>query len=300
MTSNRTSSRITKSPRSNRRIVKRAAIGLAAVVVAGGALVSYASWQTENDIEAFRDRVDELGIEHPSAIYDQDAVAGLPAPVQHYFAFTFVGESTPMASVHMEMEGEFRRPQTEGFHPTTAEQTVAIGAPGMTFSARTSMAPGLWARAYDHYAEGEMEMKAKVMSTFTVVDESETPELNQTSLQRWLLESPLYPAALLPGGPVHWQAIDNNHARAIVSADGLEASLVATFRADGSIESFHAEHDGDLDTPYHGSGEYVLRSDERIVDGIRIPHRFTIGRAADGERYPFWTGEITDLEFIAG
>lgn len=283
----------------SRRIFKRAGVGLAAVALTGGALVSYASWQTENDIEAFRDRVDELGFEHPSAVYDADAVTDLPVPVQRYFAFTFVGQSTPMASVHIEMEGEFRRPLTEGFNPTTAEQTIAIGAPGLTFSARTSMAPGLWARAYDHYSEGEMEMKAKIMSAFTVVDESETPELNQTSLQRWLLESPLYPAALLPGGPVTWEAIDPDHARAIVSADGLEASLVATFRADGSIESFHAEHDGDLETPYHGSGEYGLRSGERVIDGIRIPHQFTIGRAAGGERYPFWTGEITELDFIA-
>ena len=283
------------------RFAKRAAIPLAAVVALLAVVVAYSTRQTEADLRELRDRVEVIGLANPSPIYGPGTGAftsgGLPEPVRRYFDYTFVEKVGPISYMEVTMDGDFRRPLTEGFSPTTAEQTIAVGTPSLMFSARTSMAPGIWARAYDFYANGEMEMKAKVMSTLTVVDESETPELNQTSLQRWLLESPMYPAALLPGGPVRWEPIDDSHARAVVSADGLEASLVATFRPDGSLESFAAEEDGDLTTPYHGSGEHVSRDDYRLVQGMMIPHSFTISRAAGGELFPFWTGDIETVRF---
>ena len=56
---------------------------------------------------------------------------------------------------------------------------------------------------------------------------------------------------------------------------------------------------GPLTTPYHGSGEHVLRDDYRLVDGMMIPHSFTISRAAGGERFPFWNGAIETITFHA-
>ncbi len=291
----------TNSARRLRRIAKRTAIALVAVLVLFGVVVAYSARQTEADIAAHHDRIASIGTANPAGVYDPTKSADVPAPVQRYFDYTFVNggaeAATPITFVELTMAGDFRRPLTEGFSPTTAEQTIAVGTPALMFSARTTMFPGVWARAYDAYAEGRMEMKAKVMSTLAVVDESETPELNQTSLRRWLLESPLYPAALLPGGDVRWEAIDETHARAIVAADGQEASLVATFRANGSLESFDAEIDGDLTTPYHGSGEHVSRDDDRLVSGMMIPHSFMVARAADGETFPFWKGEIESIIF---
>ncbi len=283
-----------------RRFSKWSSIILAGMLVVLGIVVAYSARQTEADIQAFRNRVEAIGAGAPSPVYDVAANGHLPEPVQRYFDYVFVDATEPVAFVELTMDGDFRRPLTDGFNPTTAEQTIAVGTPSLMFSARTNMFPGFWARAYDFYAEGSMEMKAKVMSTLTVVDESETQELNQTSLRRWLLESPMYPAALLPGGPVRWEPIDDTHARAIVVADGLEASLIATFRADGSLESFAAEEDGDLTTPYHGSGEHVLRDDYRLIDGLMIPHSFTIARAAAGETFPFWTGEVETITFHSG
>ena len=280
-----------------RCVLKRSSIVLAVIVLLLGAAVAYAARQTDADIQHLQDRVAAIGVANPSPVYDADAVGELPEPVQRYFDYTFVEAQQPIGFVKLTMDGDFRRPLTDGFTSTTAEQTIAVGTPSLMFSARTSLFPGIWARAYDFYADGEMEMKAKVMSALTVLDESSTPELNQTSLRRWLLESPMYPAALLPGGPVRWEPIDDRHARAIVAADGLEASLVATFRADASLESFASEEDGDLTTPYHGSGEHVLRGDYRLVAGMMIPHSFTISRVAGGERFPFWAGEVETITF---
>lgn len=276
---------------------------VAVPLATAAAAVGVSSARTETDIAAHAAKVRASAQDHPSPTLDPAALAALPPPVRAYLRFAFPEPPRPLRTVALAMEGEFRRPRTEGFAPTTAEQTIAVGTPALVFAATTPIGPGLWARAYDAFADGRMEMKAKILSTLTVVDERENDELNRISLRRWLLESPLYPVALLPGGPVRWEPVDERRARAIVSsgvsAGGLEASLVASFRPDGSLERFDAEADGDLNTPYHGSGEHVTRTDYRPVDGMMIPMGFDIGRAAGGKVHPFWRGRLTRIAFAS-
>ncbi|GHB37864.1 hypothetical protein GCM10007094_28990 [Pseudovibrio japonicus] len=272
------------------------ALSLSAIALTS-TYVAYSTWQTEADIKAHRQNVIALAQQTEGPNWDNAALSTLPKVVQRYLQFSFPNGPTNISHVSMEMEGQFRRPQTEGFAATTAEQVVAANTPALAFSATTPIIPGVWARAYDAYADVRMEMKAKILSTITVVDEKETPELNATSLRRWLLESPLYPVALMPGGPVTWEAIDDTRARATVTMSGYSASLVATFREDGSLERFDAEEDGDLTSPYHGSGEHVYRTDYKEVSGMMIPHKFIIARAAKGKILPFWNGHLTSITF---
>ncbi|MFK7964759.1 MAG: DUF6544 family protein [Burkholderiaceae bacterium] len=278
---------------------KLKAVGVSTAVVAlvGAGVLWFASRATEQDIAAFSKRVVNLAATSPSPAIDRAGWSQLPAPIQRYFGFVFPEDAPANSVVALEAEGEFRRPLTESFSPTTAEQTIAIGEPALMFSATTSVLPGIWARAYDYFAQGEMEMKAKILSLVTVVDESETPTLNQISLRRWLLESALYPQALLPGGPVTWEAIDNSSARAVIEQGGLRATMVAHIDEAGRMTHMSAEQDGDLLTPYHGSGEHVSRSDYQRVGNQMIPMDFTISRAADGKIYPFWEGSITSITF---
>jgi hypothetical protein len=286
----------TPKPR-GRRILRGTLITCGALVAVVGLTIGGFSWSTERDISGHRDRVADLAADAGAVTVDTAAIADLPEPVQRWAEFTFPGGYDNLPSItEFTMEGDFRQPLKEDFNPTTAEQIAATRTPAFVFSARVDMGPGIWARAYDAFGDGKMEMKAKIESTLTVVDEKETPELNVTSLQRWLLESPMYPAAMLPGGPVTWEAVDDSHARATVQADGMQASLVATFGDDGSLLAFDAEKDGDLTTPYHGSGEHTSRGDYRDVDGIMLPYEFEIARAAKGEIYPFWRGTLKTVD----
>lgn len=279
-------------------ILKLAGLAALAAILALAGAVWIAAARTEADIEAHEARVAGLGMASPAPSVPEDAdLAGLPDPVRRYLAFAFRGPVPAHGVVRLSAEGAFRRPLTEGFAPTTAEQVIAVGTPALMFSATTPMAPGVWARAYDAYAEGGMEMKAKVLSALTVVDERGSPDLDRASLRRWLLEAPLYPQALLPGGPVTWEAIDDTTARAVARAHGVEASMVAHFAEDGRLLRMVAEADGDLATPYHGSGEHVVRDDYRAVGNQMIPMRFTISRMGGGEVLPFWDGRVTAIAF---
>lgn len=272
------------------------AFALSVTAVSGATLWALAS-ATESDIRGHRVAVVNAGARAAPSTPGTPSLAALPAPVQRYFKFVFPGAVPRATHVDIEMQGRFRRPKTQSFTPTTAEQTIAVGTPAMVFSATTPIVLGVWARAYDAYVDGRMDMKAKVLSAVAVVNESSSPELNRISLRRWLLESPLYPMAMLPGGPVRWEAIDEQRARAVVTYNGLSASLVARFAPDGRLLRFDAEEDGDLTTSYHGSGEHVARDDYQLVDGVRVPMKFVIARAAGGKLYPFWDGRVMSIRF---
>lgn len=286
-----------------RHLLYRSAIAAAALAVTGGAMLAWLTSRTEADISAHRERVVLQARQAPPGTVSAQAMAALPAPVQRYFAFTFRGAASPQAShVELAMEGRFRRPRSDAFTPTRAEQTIAVHTPALVFAATTPLlagVPALTARAYDAYAGGQMEMKAKLLSAITVVDEPASPTLNRISLRRWLLESPLYPMALLPGGAVRWEAMDAQRARAVVTLGQDSAALVATFGSDGRLLRFDAEEDGDLRTSYHGSGEYASRDEFEAVDGMMIPKRFVIARAAAGRILPFWEGRVTRIRFVA-
>jgi len=281
-------------------------IGIAALAVAtaGGAWLAWSAARTEADIAAHRAQVIAEARRARPATPSPEALAALPEPVRRYIAFTFRGATPPTARVvSLTMTGRFRRPGSTTFTDTRAEQTIAIHTPALLFDATTPLLPGLpalTARAYDAYADGQMAMKAKLLSAITVMDEPASPVLDRISLRRWLLESPLYPMALLPGGPVHWDAIDARRARATVVRGGQRAALVATFADDGRLLRFEAEDDGDLATPYHGSGEHGARDAYALVDGVMVPRRFMIARAAGGRILPFWEGQVTAIRFADG
>ena len=279
------------------KTLKITGLAVAVLLAVAAGTVAIQSRSTERDIDAFEARVARLGAATPSPAFDAVRIAQLPEPVQRWFKYTFRGEPGRYAVVRLATEGDFRRPLTEAFNPTTAEQVIATGVPALMFSATTSVMPGVWARAYDFFADGQMEMKAKVLSAITVVDESQTPELNVISLRRWLLESALYPAALLPGGPVTWQPVDDQSARAVVESKGMRATMLAHFDAEGQMTRMTAEADGDLSTPYHGSGEQVTRSEYRQLGNQMIPMRFTISRANGGKVYPFFKARVTSIAF---
>ena len=272
----------------------RAGAGLGAVLAAAAVWLWTSQAAMEREIEAQHQRLKRLPAGTAPAA-GRAAWQALPMPVQRYLAFAFPSGPGPHVTAEMSMEGRFRRPQTTTFMPTTARQSASSAQPALMFDATTPVAPGIQARVYDAYIGGQMVMQARLLSALTVLDERSSPLLDRISLRRWLLESPLYPQALLPGGAVAWEAVADDRARAVVRFGGAEASLLARFAPDGSLLSFEAEEDGDLGTPYHGSGEHVARGDYRLVDGVRVPMRFVISRRSAGVLHPFWDGRVVRL-----
>jgi len=269
-------------------------IGLCASFVA---LICYADYSLSRTIQTFEH--DVIAAARTFPLPTPEHMQRLPLPVQRYFTFTFPNgfPETKQYAIY-KMEGMFRRPLTQKFEPTLARQVASLSLPDMVFSATTPILGPIWATVYDRFMNGEMEMVAKLLSIFSVVHEDRNAHLNQISLRRWLLESPTFPIALLPGPVVSWHPIDDNHALAVAKAHGIKAELIATFGPNGELLSFDATQGGDLNTPYHGSGERVSRSDYQKIENMRIPMTFEISRIGkNGIVHPFWRGRIQDITF---
>lgn len=272
-------------------------IGLLGLSIVFSLFIVYSDYSMDQIIEGFERRI--IASATPFSPPSAQEIQNLPQPVQRYLDFTFPnGFPKQKQYVVVKMQGMFRRPLTQSFEPTTARQVASFTRPDMVFSASTPIFGPIWADVYDRFIEGEMQMEAKLLSAFSVMHEDKNPSLNQISLRRWLLESPTYPMALLPGGIVTWHAIDDTHALAVASAYGIKAELMATFGPNGELLSFDATKPGDLTTPYHGSGERVSRSDFQLIDNIRLPLSFEISRVGrDAIAHPFWRARITDIHF---
>ncbi len=277
--------------------MKTFALSLLGLSIAFSLFIGYSDHSMKQTIQNFEQHIIASAQPFPPPCAPE--IQALPQPVQRYFSFTFPnGFPAQKQYVVVKMQGMFRRPLNESFEPTTARQVASFIQPDMVFSASTPILGPIWADVYDRFIDGEMQMEAKLLSAFSVVHEDKNPSLNQISLRRWLLESPTYPMALLPGGIVTWHAIDDTHALAVASAYGIKAELIATFGPNGELLSFDATAPGDLTTPYHGSGERVSRSDFQLVDNIRLPMSFEISRVGkDAIVYPFWRARITDIHF---
>ena len=274
---------------------------LAVLLLSGAAYLGWMANGTQREIDGFRAAALTAAVAAPRSPDTSDAaLAALPPPVQRYLRFAFPDPSAARHVVmRVEMEGQFRRPLTESFNPTTAQQMASSATPALVFDATTPIMGVLWARAFDGYVNGRMEMRAKLLSAVEVVHENEfsSPALNLISLRRWLMESATYPQALLPGGHVTWEAIDEHSARAVARLGEQRIGVIARFSPSGEMLGMEAETDGDLNTPYHGSGEHVARSDYRLMQGVRVPMAFTFSRAAGGQVHPFWKGRVTRLQF---
>ncbi|MDJ0931512.1 DUF6544 family protein [Breoghania sp.] len=258
-------------------------LALLIIIVAIASFLSWGIWRTGCDIAALEDQVRERA-SAPRVTPDQ--MAALPDGTDGLPAF-----------VRIKAAGDFRRLLTENFQPTSAEQIISTRSPDFVFHATTPIPGPIWAAAYDGYVAGRMEMRAKLVSAITLLHFTNDAQLDRLSLRRWLLEASSWPPALLPDGPVIWQAIDDSTARALVSDHGITENMIARFDASGALIEMSAEEDGDLTTPYHGPGEHVESDDYRLREGVRHPTELTISRAAAGKHHPFWRAKVTEIEF---
>lgn len=231
-------------------------------------------------------------------------VAGLPPPVDRYMRFAFQDRQPRMLhGVRMAQSGKFRRPGATGWGAMEAEQYVSASEPAFVFAATTDLVPGLWADAMDSYVGGHMRMRVNILSAFPIVEE-DGGLLDHVSLMRFFIEAALFPSALLPNKHLRWEAIDDDHARAIIS--GRSGERIGAYRVSfdqaGRLKRMVSEQDGDAATAgrFHGAGEVVTRDDYRPVNGIMIPHSFEISRRIDGQEFPFWSGLVTRLDFQTG
>jgi hypothetical protein len=271
-----------------------------AVLTAGLLLLGQARWsrltaQLLSRLEATRDAP------RPSRYDAARELDGLPPVVQRYFRGALRDGAPMIAAVTVMHGGTFNMGSSGGerWQPFTSTQRVITRQPGFLWDGRVHMLPGLAAHVHDAYIAGEGLLHPAIAGLFTLADlHDRGGDVAQGELMRFFAEAAWYPTALLPSQGVHWQAVNEQSARATLTDGAITLTLLFRFAADGTIASVRADARGRtvngqvVPTPWEGVWSNVA---ER--DGMRVPLSGEVAWLTPEGRKPYWRGTITALTY---
>lgn len=217
--------------------------------------------------------------------FSKDLLSGLPEPVKRYFSYVLTEGQSFVSYARLKHGGLFR--QKEKWMTIKGEEYFTAEKPGFFWKASVPLMS-----AKDLYIEGEGNLVIKLLSLFKVVDEK-GPEVNQGELLRWLGEAPLFPTVLLPSENLHWEAIDDNSAKVILSNNELTVEGVFCFNEKGEVASFKAKRFMDK-TLEDWTGYY---NDFREVNGMKIPFYLEVVWTLETGDYSYAKFSINEIEF---
>ena len=153
----------------------------------------------------------------------------LPAPVRRYVQYTGAAGTAVPATVRMQQRGTIRQGPGRRWNTFAAEEYFTTDPGGFLWIAKARTSPFMSATVVDRYQGGTGRMTVQVMGRLTVADDG-SPEMNASSLVRYLNELMWIPAALATA-PIAWEAVDDHTARATLR-DGPNTAT-GTFHVDG-------------------------------------------------------------------
>lgn len=208
---------------------------------------------------------------HPplhAKVYELDE---LPAPVRRYLARALPSSAPGVRLACLRHGGTLRLRADQPWMDVRGEEVLSAWPPAFVWRSRLQPAPGVRFGARDCYLAGSGNMWIRLYDAFTIA-EARGPEMDQSNLLRLLAEFVWLPTGFLPGGPVRWEPVDDQRARAVISDGEVCAAALVTFSAEGLMECMetqerYREVDGRMEQ-VSWSGRY---SDWREVGGLLIP-----------------------------
>ncbi|WP_410513500.1 hypothetical protein PaeBR_03320 [Paenibacillus sp. BR2-3] len=230
-----------------------------------------------------------------TGIIREEDLAGLPLPVQKWLENCHIIGKEKITSVRLKQQGVMRTQEGGPWMPAQAEQYFRADEPGFVWKADVQMAPFLHLSGLDNYQEGKGKMSIKLFSLFPVVDAS-GPEMNLSTLLRYLAELPWFPTAAL-NPYIKWEPIIGNSARAVMSYKGVKASGVFTFNETGDLISFTAKRYKEVNGKYQLSDWGGVNKEFKEFNGIRIPSKSDIIWKEKTGDFNWFQCEITEIEY---
>jgi hypothetical protein len=170
----------------------------------------------------------------PHSVAAAGAIERLPEPVQRYLRYAVPEGHPPIRIARLTQEGVFRTAVGQKWMPMQAEQCFTPNPPAFVWQAKVRPAPLLWIAVRDTYDRKRGNVLVRLLSTMPLADAT-GPEIDVSSLIRYLAEMVWFPTAFLDDSRIAWEAIDANRARATITDGALRGSLVCTFDGEGKM-----------------------------------------------------------------
>jgi hypothetical protein len=218
-------------------------------------------------------------------------------PIVRAFLKRTLPDGVPVPRLaRLSQAGGFRLKAGAPFADMQATQLFSVQAPGLVWHASIRMLPGLPVLVRDAFVGGHGEFGGRVFGLFTVASGT-GPDVDTATLIRYLSEAICFPYALLPSEWLHWEAIDDRSARAILSDRGRSVTGVFTFDSEGRPIAFDADRPRDVQgksvrTPWH----VVLARHSRMA-GVEIPASGSVSCLLPEAPMEYGRFEILDLGF---
>lgn len=170
-----------------------------------------------------------------TAIFTEEDIRDLPEPVQKYFIYCGYLGKQKMSYVKWEFRNvAFVMARSKQLKIDYTQYNFAP-EPNRIALIDTSVL-GIPFEGFDSFVAGQGGMKGVLGKVFTLFDEK-GPEMDKACLVTYLSECLFFPVAALQDY-ITWEAIDDNHVKAIISYYGITASGVFTFNEAGEMLSF--------------------------------------------------------------
>lgn len=200
-----------------------------------------------------------------------EQIAALPEPVRRYLAYAIPAGRVPVRFVRMKQTGEFRTKPGGKWMPLDAEQYVATVFPGFLWHAKIRANALVWIDVRDIFDGNQGNMLVKLLSGVPVANAS-GPEIDVSSLHRYIGEMPWYPGAFLNEEHITWEPVDSSHTRAVITAGENRATVLFSFDDAGRVTKVTT------DERYRTVGDRFVRDtwtgyygDYQEIGGFRIP-----------------------------
>lgn len=272
---------------------------IANIITAFFVLFSYAKWGFHKQIGNETRLLLENNVDEKS-IVTEEMVETLPDSVGKWLRNIGVVGKEVIHTVNLKQKGLMKlKPEQKDWYTADAVQLVTTGKPGFLWKVNMKMMPFVDVIGRDKFFEGKASMVIKIGSLIPVVNASNTKKLNQSTLQRYLLELPWYPTAAL-SSYIKWEEVGPNAARATLSFKGVEGSAVYTFNEAGDLLRVSAMRYKE-DTPTSQLAESIGEVLECTkVEGITIPTKMNVSWVEANGLFTWFKINVYDVEFNKG
>lgn len=206
-----------------------------------------------------------------NGVFTTEDIAELPSPVQKHFQYCgYIGTPKMSNMKAYYNDVDFVLSQDKPKLKIKYVQYNAVDEPERIALIDTSMY-GIPFEGIDAYQNGTGSMKGVFAKAFTLFDQK-GEAMDKASLVTCLAESLLIPNLALQDY-ISWEAIDENHAKAVITYYGISASGIFTFDDNGAMTSFTTDDRENTDT--NGNTQKIkwtaVFEDYKEVNGIKYP-----------------------------
>ncbi|RSK25969.1 hypothetical protein EJF36_03125 [Bacillus sp. HMF5848] len=267
---------------------------IANIIVLVGVVLAYGSCNMNKLVEQERAAILAEN-KMDNTIVTESMLVDLPKPVQKWIRTTGIVGKEKISQMYLEQRAQMRlKPEQENWSNADVKQYITVTKPAFLWHVNVSMS-GLPIEGRDILKDGQGKMLIKLGSLFPVVNVRNNSNVNQSTMQRFLLELPWYPSAAL-SDYIEWEAIDDKSAKATMTYNGVTGSATYFFNEDGELVKGSAWRYKDNDSDELVECVADLK-ESKLFDGIKIPTNVEITWMLDEGPYTWYKLNVEDVVF---